>query len=87
MSLITKYAFRACTQTPTAEGQINVSGPCYFCRGPHTVTVNAADLAAFKAGGYAQQCFPYLSADDREFLISGICGECWKKSFAEDEDE
>jgi len=38
---------------------------------------------------YIQDALPFLSADDREILISGICPKCYKKmfSFFEDEDE
>lgn len=28
-----------------------------------------------------QECFPYLSADDREFLITGMTPEDWEKAF------
>jgi hypothetical protein len=24
-----------------------------------------------------QECFPYLSADERELMISGMCGSCF----------
>lgn len=32
-----------------------------------------------------QDIFPDLSADDREILISGICGSCYDKLFSEDD--
>lgn len=31
----------------------------------------------YKAGHLVQDCFPEMSADDREFLITGICPKCW----------
>lgn len=34
-----------------------------------------------------QRAFPKLSADDREFLISGTTPEEWDVLFAEDEDD
>ena len=36
-------------------------------------------------GHYAQEVFSYLSADDRELLISGTSSEGWKKLYGEDE--
>lgn len=32
----------------------------------------------YEAGHLVQDCFPEMSADDREFLITGICPKCWK---------
>ena len=34
-----------------------------------------------------QECFPYLGAAEREFLMSGICGQCWNEMFGDDEEE
>jgi hypothetical protein len=45
------------------------------------VFVNEADYWDWQDGALAQDAFPYLSADDRELLISGICPTCWEKSF------
>jgi len=28
-----------------------------------------------------QNCFPYLSADDREFIMTGITAEEWEETF------
>lgn len=32
-----------------------------------------------------QNCFPHLSADEREFLATGILPEQWNEMFGEDE--
>lgn len=34
-----------------------------------------------ETGEYVQTIFPHLSAEDREFILSGITGEQWKKEF------
>jgi hypothetical protein len=85
--LIERYAFRGNCQTEfTGEGSSRfaiVSGPCYSCTQTQEVRAAADALNKFQAGGYAQDCFPDLSAGQREFLISGICDECWDKLFAE----
>lgn len=89
--LIEKYAFRpGCCALDVAsmdpEFLVAVRGPCYQCRAPQEVIVPDAALRKFRAGGFAQNCFPNLTADQREFLISGICGTCWNEMFGASED-
>lgn len=50
---------------------------CPFCGEAHEVYVNEADYLDWQDGELAQNAFPYLSADERELLISGICSTCW----------
>lgn len=54
---------------------------CVFCGKEFSVEVREEDFFAWEMGGLVQECFPYLSADEREFLISRICPTCWKKTF------
>ena len=55
---------------------------CPFCGVVRIVTVDAIDYLAWEVGdALAQDAFPYLSADEREMLISGICPTCWEKTF------
>ena len=61
---------------------------CPFCGHAHEIEVNEADYDDWKDGILlAQDAFPYLSADERETLISGICGECWDNLFGMPEEE
>lgn len=70
------------------EDAVIVGRPCPFCGKVHEVTVSEADYAAWQGGELAQNAFPYLSADEREILISGICPTCWDNMFSgEDEEE
>lgn len=85
MSLIEKYAFRACAQEQHSDGTVTVRGQCVITNKQNSVTVNAHDLENFKNGEYAQTCFPYLKAEDREFLISGISGAGWSQTFPDEE--
>lgn len=62
-------------------------GPCVVTGKPQRVTVKAEDLNKYRNGGYVQTCFPYLSKEDREFLISGTSGEGWTILFGDGEDE
>ncbi|NDD53460.1 hypothetical protein EBZ39_06225 [bacterium] len=87
--LIEKYAFRdgICAAVNADATHVDVSGPCYSCGEKQAVRAKIEDLARFRNGEFAQDCFPYLPAADREFLISGICGKCWERLFAENEEE
>ena len=48
------------------------------------INVSQHDLDAWKKSGqHVQHAFPYLSADDREFLLTGITPEEWAGVFPE----
>ena len=49
--------------------------------------VTEEQLTAHKSGTHAQNAFPDLSADLREFIISGITLEEWDKLFKDLEDD
>ncbi len=48
--------------------------------------VTKEQLDAWLAGQFAQDAFPHLSADDREFIISGITPEEWAEAFPPDDE-
>jgi len=64
-----------------------VDRECPFCGECYRILVREVDFAAWQGGELVQNAFPYLSADEREMLISGICPECWEKMFGVDEEE
>jgi hypothetical protein len=51
------------------------------------LTVNLVDLNRYMNGGLIQECFPYLSVDDREVCITGFDKEYWDKMFGGDDEE
>lgn len=53
----------------------------------HTLEINItqAQWDEWKAGGLLQDVCPHLSADDREFLISGSTKEEWESFFGKGE--
>lgn len=53
---------------------------CPSCQKRRDVEVVKNDYYAWKRGRYAQDAFPYLSASERESLITGICDDCWGKA-------
>lgn len=55
---------------------------CPMCGQRHTLEVEEDDYKKYINGeGYVQTIFPYLSSDEREMLISGMCPDCWKRLF------
>ena len=62
--------------------KIDIITTCPFCGQEHTITVDEWDYELwYFADLPAQKAFPYLSTDEREMLISGICPTCWEKTF------
>lgn len=49
--------------------------------------ITADQVTAYKAGALVQDAFPQLSADQREFFITGITQEEWDATFGDDEDD
>lgn len=64
---------------------ITLTCACPFCGGSHEVLVYEADYYNWINGQLAQEAFPYLSAEEREMLISGICPDCWNWMFGKEE--
>lgn len=67
--------------------EVTIVTACPFCGHANEVAVNEADYWDWDDGAAAQNAFPYLSADEREMLVSGICPKCWAKTFGDDEEE
>lgn len=57
------------------------TGKCIITGENHTVKVKGPDLYAYRQGMFVQDAFPYLSAGDREFIISGTSPNGWKKLY------
>lgn len=54
---------------------------CPFCHHATYITVNLKDWEDWRNGKLIQDAFPYLTADEREMLKTGICPDCWEKIF------
>ena len=62
--------------------------PCKHCGVLYTILADRDDVAKWQAAeGYIQDLLAYLSAGERELLISGTCDNCWKSMFGDDVDE
>lgn len=56
----------------------SMSLQCSACGEDTTVHVAGPDLGAFRTGAkLVQEAFPYLTDDERELFVSGICGKCF----------
>jgi len=49
--------------------------------------ITEAQLEAWESGTLIQVAFPHLSADDREFVMTGVVGAEWDNEFGEDEND
>lgn len=58
---------------------------CRFCGQQNAVIVFSEDVEEFYKGKPVLECFPYLTPDERELIISGTCRECWDKHFGDEE--
>ena len=61
---------------------------CKYCNDEHVILADRKDMEAWLSGDrYIQDCLSYLTAGERELLISGTCDTCWKKMYPETLDE
>lgn len=59
--------------------------PCVVCHTVYTLKVKVDAYLAWKAGALIQNVMPELHKQDRELLISNICGKCWDEVCYPDE--
>lgn len=54
---------------------------CPYCHKATTISVVTNDYFDWKEGKLIQDAMPYLSTEDREALISGLCPDCQREVF------
>ena len=82
----TKFAFTD-RVTRTVNGDfLTFSGKSTGGR-PFAITVQHSDANEWINGGLIQKCFPYLNADEREILMTGIDSESWNRMFPPEDEE
>ena len=64
-----------------------IAAPCLMCKKVWELVVPAAGYERWQAGTLIQVALPELSLDEREILISKICGKCYDAMFARLEEE
>ena len=51
------------------------------------IDVTEAQLAAWRNGTLIQKAMPHLTADEREFIMTGATAEDWERMFPKEEEE
>jgi len=60
---------------------ITLANDCPFCGKYQEVEVRLEDYFRWNKGELVQNAFPYLTPNEREIIISGICPKCWDETF------
>ena len=67
-------------ETFITETHLTFTKMCQVTKEEYSVRVEKEDFMKWKAlKMYVQDAFPYLSADEREFLLSGITPHEWEE--------
>ena len=66
---------------------MKIEKQCPHCKHYHFVIVQDVDYQRWQSGTLVQDAFPNLNADEREILMTGICGPCWEKIFGNEDDD
>lgn len=69
----------------TERGDIDVAiidATCIKCAWTRRFTIGEIELTQWIDGAHIQNVMPYLNADDRELMISGLCGSCFDRMFS-----
>lgn len=70
------------------EQYVTLDVRCRHCNQLTAIRVKFADYKRYcEPDSYVQDCFPYLSAADRELICRGTCGTCWDDMFKPLEDD
>ena len=59
---------------------------CIVCDDTFDIMVDPNDLNRWAEGELIQEALDYLNPDERELLLSGICGSCWDALFPDNEE-
>ena len=59
---------------------------CIVCNDTFDLMIDPKDLNRWAEGELIQDALDYLSADERELLLSGHCGACWDALFPDIDD-
>lgn len=65
------------------NGMVALSGPCFVTGKTYKVETTQKQLELYRNGLKAQDAFPNMPKEDREFIISGTSPEGWEQMFGE----
>lgn len=67
------------------DGMLTYMGTCIQCHSTVTLErVPVTEYATWRKGAPVEWAFSTLTADEREFLIAGVCGPCFDSSHSEE---
>ena len=71
---------------PEAQIELDNDGQIIIYTGEYQVemAVDVDDYTSWENGELIQTALPYLTADEREVLISGMCGPCFDNVWGEE---
>lgn len=75
--------FRPNLRVTQTEGTYHVSGPCAVTGEEYATSYPERGVKLWIGGMHIQDAMPEISADDREFLLTGISPAGWDKLFAQ----
>jgi hypothetical protein len=84
--MLTRYAMTDAVERVVDGDLVRFSGYSVGGR-PFCITTKLSDTNEWLNGGLIQQCFPYLDADDREILMTGLDKQDWDAMFGGSEDD
>ena len=58
---------------------------CPICNNQQHIKVYKEDYIQWKKGKLIQITFPYLDDDQREWILSGVCGSCFDIMFSDED--
>ena len=59
---------------------------CPSCGKVNQLMASKAGIRSWRQGEHIQNAFPELNPDQRELLLTGICGKCWDDTFKEEDE-
>ena len=68
--------------------KVNITKRCRKCKTKVSFMVYADDWDSWRANEeYIEDAFWYIPPDQREMLLSRVCGTCWNKMFGDLDNE
>ena len=70
------------------DGTVTLKRECPECHKEMKLVKVATEWqkgkAALEKGALVQHAFPSWTSNEREFLLTGLCHDCWDKLFSDD---
>jgi hypothetical protein len=71
------------SNTQVVKLNATVNYACGCCHQVTKISFNGEDWLRWQEGELIQVAMPYLTSDERELMISSVCGTCFDAMFAD----